>query len=136
MTETTTNKLAINVTNSWKMYSQRFLALFSLAVSGGLTWFFALPEDCGPLLAKGLECARSQHSTLAEVFGRFGWSIVAVPAVGFAVQWIYRVWPQINLALAEAEAKSAGAPQAAVEVPAAVAAAAEAIRPDEGTTKE
>lgn len=101
---TTEQKQAINVANSWKMYSVRFVSLFSLAATAAIGWFLGLPADCAPLLAATppTPCTLSQFSVLA----RFGIAAVAVPPIAAALTWYLRIRPQANLTPAVAEAKS------------------------------
>lgn len=104
MDQTTKDKLAVNVANSWKMYSVRFVGIFSIGASAAVGWFNGLPADCAPLLAAHppVACSMSQASFL----GQFGIGLAVVPLIAGALAWWARVHPQPGLSPAVAEAKS------------------------------
>lgn len=99
------DKLQTNIANSWKMYSVRFTALFSVVAGGLAGWFLSLPLDCAPLLAKvpPEACTYSQTWLLAKL----NVSAAMVPLIAGAVAWWYRVKPQVNLTPEVAAAKAA-----------------------------
>lgn len=103
------DKLALNIANSWKMYSVRFVSIFSAAVTALLAWFAGLPADCAPLLAATPphDCTISQLSILSK----FGATAAIVPIVAGAIAWYLRVRPQANITPDVAAAKSIDAEQ-------------------------
>lgn len=104
MNDTTKAKLQTNVANSWKMYSVRFVSVFSVAATMATTWFLNLPADCAPLLVlhPAVACTTSQVSFLAQ----FGIGVAALPIIAGLLAYWARVHPQDNLTPAVAEAKS------------------------------
>lgn len=109
----TTNKLAINVANSWKMLSVQWMAFVS-TVAG--IWL-AIPKE--------MQDSILSHLPVPP------W---ALAPISFVIGYLVRVKPQFNMSAAVAEAKSVDAPQDPVPVPAIVAQAAEVISP-QGTTQ-
>lgn len=109
MDSTTQEKLALNIANSWRMYSVRFVALFSAAATAAIGWFLSLPPDCAPLLAMAppQPCSLSQLTILS----RFGATATVVPIIAGALTWWLRVKPQDGITPDVAAAKSTDAPQ-------------------------
>ena len=106
MDQPTSDKLKINITNSWKMLSVQFIAGFSAIATAAFAWYQSLPADCA-LVAAGTACTMSQASILAK----FGVPALFMPMVAAAVTWYLRVRPQANITPAVALAKSTDAPQ-------------------------
>jgi len=123
MDTTTEQKLQTNIANSWKMYSVKFVTIFSGAVSALAAWFLSLPADCAPIIAAGGACTTSQLSILEKL----SLPAALLPMVAAGIAWYLRVKPQSNLTPAVALAKSdqpsgdiaspVANPDATVEVP-------------------
>lgn len=109
MDDTTKTKLQTNIANSWKMYSVRFVSVFSLAATAAIGWFLSLPTTCSGIP----NCTTSQASFLAQ----FGIGAAALPIIAGALAYWARVHPQSNLTPAVAEAKSATTGPAEVAQP-------------------
>lgn len=88
-------KLAVNVTNSWKMASN-----WVMTASGVLfAAYLSLPAKCPPEM---LECASQ-----AVVLSHLPVPAWAVPLIGTLIGIVARLWPQSSITPAVAEAKSA-----------------------------
>lgn len=97
MEETTKDKLALNVANAWKMWSNR-----ATVIVGALwTYYFTLPTAC----AAGTTCTtqgdvQMWFSTTLHV------PLAVIATIATVLTVIARVWPQSNITPAVAAAKS------------------------------
>ena len=102
-------KTKVGIAASWKMYSVRFVALFSALAAMVLAWFQSLPASCAGIAG----CTLGQ----AEILAKMGVSVAFVPLVAGFVTWYLRIKPQSNITPADAAAKSEDAPQPPSEPP-------------------
>lgn len=102
MDDTTKEKLAINVANAWKMWSNR------ATVAMGALWtaYFALPTACDT----GATCT-TQHTVQLWFSTALHIPLALIASLATVATVLFRVWPQKSITPAVAAAKSEDAPQ-------------------------